>query len=396
MATPLGGGFRIEYASMNDHLGVGAGALVDLVADFYSASMDGRFWPTALAKLREALAARVCALAAHDFGTGQGVLEQVVGLDAERVGAYAEYWGRHNPCLQGEEEFRLAGAVWTEADLAADEAAAGEFAQHWLMPQDLRHQMFGVLERTGNRVVFLYVLRPAAAGPFAEAEMALLRRLLPYLQRGLRAGQLLRRTQGVRQVALDALDAMPIGVLLVSGGGTVLAANRAARETMAARDVLLVGRHGLELSPNGRRLRFRDMLAEMPARGGGNRPGGPLALTLPRQGGLRPLTLLVWSVPTTAGAGLDEPAAMVFVGDPDRSADIDEERLRRLYGLTAAEARVAALLARGHRLEEIATQLGVAYETTRKHLKQIFTKTSTARQAALVRTLVAGPGGVTL
>jgi len=145
---------RIDAEWLRDGLDIPlqADTFLDLVADFYSASMDGRFWPTALAKLREALAARVCALAAHDFGTGQGVLEQVVGLDAERVGAYAEYWGHHNPCLQREAEFRQAGAVWTEADLAADEAAAGEFAQHWLMPQDLRHQMFGVLERTGNRM----------------------------------------------------------------------------------------------------------------------------------------------------------------------------------------------------------------------------------------------------
>jgi DNA-binding CsgD family transcriptional regulator len=69
-------------------------------------------------------------------------------------------------------------------------------------------------------------------------------------------------------------------------------------------------------------------------------------------------------------------------------------RLCALYGLSRAEARVAALLAQGHRLDETAQILGVAYETVRKHLKQIFSKTGTDRQAELVRMLVGGPAAV--
>jgi DNA-binding CsgD family transcriptional regulator len=287
--------------------------------------------------------------------------------------------------------------VWTDDQLVVDEdGAAGEYRQGWLAPQDLGHQLFGVLERHGSRVVFLYALRAARAPAFADAEVTLLKRLLPYLQRSLRAGQLLRRTQSVRQAALDALDAMPMGVLLMSTGGAVLGANRAARDTMAARDVLSVGRAGLEFVAEGRRRRFRDVFAELANRAGTNRPGGPIALTLPRPSELRPLSLLIWPVPEASRGGPEDPAAVVFIGDPDRAADIDEDRLRHIYGLTAAEARVAALLAQGHRLEEIAELLGVAYETTRKHLKQIFIKTSTARQAELVRTLVVGPAGVWL
>ena len=83
-----------------------------------------------------------------------------------------------------------------------------------------------------------------------------------------------------------------------------------------------------------------------------------------------------------------------IVREQVQAVDISEERLRALYGLTGAEARVASLLARGYRLDEIAEMLGVAYETTRKHLKQIFGKTSTARQADLVRVVMTGPGGL--
>jgi DNA-binding CsgD family transcriptional regulator/PAS domain-containing protein len=375
---------------------IGSAAMIDLVSDFYGAAMDGRFWPTALMKLREAFDGTACALGWHDYGSGGGALDQAVGIDVESVRSYREYYGRLNLWLQREDAFRAPQVAWTGAQLVGeDEALASEYYHHWLEPQGLAHQLFGVLERQANRVLYLLIARPATAAPFGDAEAALLRRLLPYLQRGLRAGQMLRRTQHVRQAALDALDVMPIGVILLTAGGVVLAANRVAREVMAARDVLAVGRSGLEVTRSGRRVLFRDLIADAHGRADHNLPPELPAFAVARPGSQRPLSLLLWPTrePST---GQEEPAAVVFLGDPDRANEINEARLRHLYGLTAAEARVAALLAQGHRLDEIAELLGVAYETTRKHLKQIFGKTNIARQAELVRMVNTGPGALTV
>jgi DNA-binding CsgD family transcriptional regulator len=84
--------------------------------------------------------------------------------------------------------------------------------------------------------------------------------------------------------------------------------------------------------------------------------------------------------------------------------DLDEQplrldaQLRELFGLTAAEARLASRLAAGDCLETVADELGVAYETARNQLKAIFAKTETHRQAELVALLarllagIAAPG----
>lgn len=377
---------------------VGAGALVDLVSDFYGASMDARFWPTALSKLREALDASVCGLMSHDFSSNTGAIDHVVGLDADQVASYADVYARSNVWLQREDCFRSPGTVWTGDELVqAEEGRSSDYFQHWLAPKGLGHQLYGVLERETSSVLCLFAARPSTASPFTAEDAALLRRLLPYLERGLRAGQLLRRSQNVRQVALDALDVMPVGVIVLSLGGAVLGANKVARDVMAGRDVLIVGRSGLELVSEGRRQRFRELIAETNKLGDRNRPTRPKAFSATRPAGMRPLSLLIWPVRTPfAAAGWDEPAAVIFVGDPDRPGEIDESRLRQIYGLTGAEARVAALLARGYRLDEIAELLDVAYETTRKHLKQIFGKTGTGRQADLVRMVMSGPGGLML
>lgn len=383
---------------MDETGAIGTGALVDLVSDFYAAYMDGRFWPTALAKLREAIGAQSCALASHDFAKGQGTLEHAVGIDVDSVEAYQDFYGLTNPWLKNEDPFRRAGAVVNGDDLIGDDdAKQSDFYLNWLKPLGLSSQLFGVLDRQGGRMLFLYAARVEGATAFGPDEESLLARLLPYMQRGQRVGQMLRRTQSVRQAALDALEVMPIGVLLVGSGGAVLGANRVARNVMASREGITVGRNGLEIQEGGRRVLLHSIIANVSRSSDRNRSSAPLALSIHRPSGGRPLSVLVWPMRESGGGGSwDEPAAIVFVGDPDQPVEANEERLRALYGLTGAEARVASLLARGYRLDEISETLGVAYETTRKHLKQIFSKTTTARQAELVRMMMTGPGGLVL
>src|SRR5512134_622771 len=108
----------------------GAGALVDLVSDFYGASMDTRFWPTALSKLREALDANACALITHDFTSQTGSITHASGINVEFILSYNEVYARSNAWLQREESFRTSGAVWTDSELVVSEQAAEEFVEH--------------------------------------------------------------------------------------------------------------------------------------------------------------------------------------------------------------------------------------------------------------------------
>ena len=71
-------------------------------------------------------------------------------------------------------------------------------------------------------------------------------------------------------------------------------------------------------------------------------------------------------------------------------------RLRRIYGLTRMEAEVASRVVRGMDLSEIAETLGITIHTVRGHLKQLFAKTNTHRQAELVRLILAGPARIRL
>jgi DNA-binding CsgD family transcriptional regulator len=58
------------------------------------------------------------------------------------------------------------------------------------------------------------------------------------------------------------------------------------------------------------------------------------------------------------------------------------------FGLTPAEGRVAAQLAQGKSVREIALELHVTHHTVRSQLKSVFQKTGTRRQGELIHRLL--------
>lgn len=84
------------------------------------------------------------------------------------------------------------------------------------------------------------------------------------------------------------------------------------------------------------------------------------------------------------------PLALVIVAKPRPDAERIGRRVRRLYGLTDAEARVTAALTLGETVDQIAAAHGVATSTVRAQVRSIFEKTGVHRQADLVRLALSG------
>jgi len=372
--------------------------LLEIVSSFYDASRDWRLWPASLMRLGEALQAKACVLVSHDYERGNGRLEQSINIEPGFAASYGSEFGAINPWLQREDRFRSPGAIWLGDQIVAErELVDSEFYRNWLHPQDLRHVLIGVLDRQGDSVVCIMLGRSESHGAFDEETVQLFRRLVPNLQRAFRSGQTFRKAQHVRNVALDVLDVLPIGVVLLSSAGNVVAANQLAKKIIETDDVFSNGSGGLGIDWGWRRLRLKDLISRPELAPGRNQPGEITSFTVPRATGSKPISVLVSPLDTGGERrSLDEPAAIMFIGDPDRPTEIDQRRLTQLYGLSRAESRVIALLAKGYRLDQCAETLGVAYETVRKHLKQVFGKTGTDRQAELVRLLVTGPAGLRL
>jgi DNA-binding CsgD family transcriptional regulator/PAS domain-containing protein len=120
-------------------------------------------------------------------------------------------------------------------------------------------------------------------------------------------------------------------------------------------------------------------------------------LLLPRSWPLRPLTMTV--TPLVASRrkgsvmpGVTRPAALLLVHDPDRTVPLPAERLCRVFGLTPAEAKLAAALAGGSTLGQYADRASIKIGTARWYLKQVLAKTGVHRQSELVRNVLATVG----
>ena len=86
-------------------------------------------------------------------------------------------------------------------------------------------------------------------------------------------------------------------------------------------------------------------------------------------------------------AAPDRTGVVTIARELDRVSCPSPRMIRAFFGLTPAEAGLAHEITRGDGLSRCAHRLGITISTARSHLKHVFEKTGTKRQAELVRLL---------
>jgi DNA-binding CsgD family transcriptional regulator/PAS domain-containing protein len=310
------------------------------------------------------------------------------------VRSYQEYYAAKNPLLIYGRDQLQPGTVSRRQSLCPDDIfLRSEFHEDWAAPQKMGQAVTATVLKTPAMVgLFGLLQRLDKRGP-DEADLALLRALMPHLQRAVKLHSRMADLHVREQVTQDALDRCPVGVILLNGEGRVVLMNRSAEEIVRSEDGLAIGPQGLRANGGVETTRLREVIRLAIARSvTGPNPGG--VLTLSRATARQPLHLLV--APLASSHSLlpqGRAGCIVFVTDPDAEPESDIDLLRRLYGLTAAEAKVAAFVVRGKDVKGICDELRVSPNTVRTHLKRVFEKTNTKRQAELVSLILRGPAG---
>lgn len=195
---------------------------------------------------------------------------------------------------------------------------------------------------------------------------------------------------GVKGAALDALDLFAAGVVLLDGRGRVLHANRAARDMGAEGAIMSLRADRIEAADPSSATALRRAITETidVAREGKATVSG-IVLHDIQAGTIAPATLC--ALPRAENTAEDQPRAALFLPPPTGEKRISEPLLMQLFELTPSEARVAAALAGGARPADLAEGLGVSPTTIAFHMRNLFQKTGTNRQADLVALIIAGP-----
>ena len=244
--------------------------------------------------------------------------------------------------------------------------------------------MIGSVFPIGNdEIAAIGIHRPQGGVTYSDKDKQRVAQFLPHLQRALQIRRRLIDPAIKQLAALDALERPGTAILIASRDGRMLYANRNADDLLRAGVgiAVIAGRLATGHRATTDRLAALIRGAVDTAAGSGASPGGALAIE--REDRLLLTVLVAPFRPARDGFGAAVPAAIVFIRDPESPTPMILA-LRGLFGLTPAEACIAGMLAEGRAIDDIAPRQGITRNTVRVHLKSIFAKTGTARQAQLV------------
>lgn len=353
----------------------------------YDAAVQPENWPHALAAIA-AVFGDVGANLSYYYDDGRFGAVVSPSL-AAGVADYNETWWKHDIRAQRAVERALvttSDAVTDRDFVSEDEMATHPFYTEFLARFGLRYFAGLNILPDPHVQVALTIQRAADKPPFSDAELARFKWIGRHAEQSMRLSLRLIDSDIARTGLQDALARLGVAVFLLDGQERVVFANQTADR--------LIGR-GLtktndRLIASGRESRARFSSAIMEAVGNRewNLQDNPRPVVIDRPGGTRPLIAYFLSIrgayESAAQQLFSRVRAAVLVIDTEGQSIADPALVRDVLGLTASEARVAALIGAGCSPRDIAGRLNLAEETIRTALKRVFSKTGVSRQSELV------------
>jgi DNA-binding CsgD family transcriptional regulator/PAS domain-containing protein len=337
-------------------------------------------WPEFLKHYAEAIRSDIAFIQIHDLARHTSIILSGFNLGSTLPQSYNEYyatvniWRERGGCLIQAGNVNLDDEFCSRAELRGS-----EFYNDCLLPNGIAFSMGAVIDRQGDYAPTLSALRGPARHPFGETERDIARFLLPHLTLAWAVQQRLELLSAGESV----LDTLPLGVVYLSAASRAIYWNRAADRILREDDGLALRKGMLSAVDRQAGAQLRRAICDALSPSIQPSPGSVrIARTSLRQ------DYQVAVAPISARfrqfTGMATPAAMVLITDQARKEPASVDALVQLYGLTPKEAEVAAKLSEGKSIEQTAGELAITYETARTHLRRIFSKTETSRQADLI------------
>jgi DNA-binding CsgD family transcriptional regulator len=349
----------------------------DAITLLQAGIVDRTSWDTGLNALADTLRA-------HHLIAVTDSPSDVTRTGALIWGAYLTHEQLHAFATAGEELKSLTAsmdvgrAYASEAVVADDVMYSSQLYRQAVRPAGGHHAM--AARPTGSALIA--ACRSRKAGPFSPPEVKTMQAVLPALEATIRLKSRLRYLEDRSSMLEKTLDDVEdLGIFLLDRDGFVVHLNRIAERMLRAKDGLYWKNGELSGARNADTARLRQAIGEA---------SGQIC-PLFRPSSRKPLLLRAVSFDPRTTDHMQEAGharIMLFVRDPDSHAAHSFDHVATALGLTRQEARLAALLADGRSVAEAANEIGITLGNARIHLKHIFSKTDTHRQAELVRLML--------
>jgi DNA-binding CsgD family transcriptional regulator/PAS domain-containing protein len=360
-----------------------------VIESFYDAALDEALWPAALKQLTELTHSQAASFWVLDGSETPRLPTFIcINFDTTAIQEYLDHTASIDPTVQylvahPEQSVVHDGLVISERE--KDKHPYYDWHERLI---DTRFRMVGQARLMPAVQAGVALHRTRRAGRYEPRDIKQFEVLHRHLKKALAIAFRLGSLGALQKLTAEWLDRNSAAVIFLDDRKRIVFANRRAQELQADADGIRLRAGEIALFQKQDDDRFQSLIARAlsptacPMSSGG-------AMRVHRPSGKRPYTVLVGPVagkyPVLSSI---RPAVCLAITDAERQTPLPAARLQQVFGLTAAEARLAVLLATGQELRRAAEQLGITYGTARVALSQIFQKTDTRRQAELVRILL--------
>lgn len=366
--------------------------LDELIEAFYDTAVavtEDCAWCGVLPKMCHAFDASAVGFLDHDFALREGFLRHEFNSYAGTREAHGGKGAGPAPWIDALARFEEGVAVCGDDFLVHGDDRSNGFHGRNGRPQNLSHRLCGVITRDGQQAYLVSFMRRPEAAAFDQDDKVALSALLPHLKRSIKVREQIVRDRLAQESLAEFIDFLPIAFLLVGHSGQVELLNSVARQMIARKDGLFVGAGGYLATASAKNTAdLRKFIAETAA--AASRGQSLLQeehFIISRGVDRLPLICVAYPV---VGSRLNheqgaKPAVAVLIKDPQIERIDSLPDFANAYGLTNAETKLIGSLTAGHGLFETAADLGISKNTARTHMRNIYAKVGTNRQADLIR-----------
>jgi DNA-binding CsgD family transcriptional regulator len=361
-----------------------------LIADIYDAALSPSLWQDALRGSAAFVGGMGASVYFKDAGNSTGYPVHVFGIEPHYQHLYFDRYARLDPTLIGFFFAEIEAPMAVADVMSYDEFLETRFYREWVQPQGMADSVNAVLDRSATSAACFVVFRHERDGIVDDDARRRMRLIVPHVRRAALVGGVIDAGKVEAETFSAILDGLSSGMFLVDADAGMVHANVAGHAMLEAGGPFRVVDGRLVAADPRTDATLRTMFATA-AEGDAAVGVKGIAVQLMARTGER---YVAHVLPLTSGerrrAGMDYAAvAAVFVRKAALDVPSVPQVIAKSYRLTPTELRVLLALVEVGGVSEVVATLGIARTTVKMHLRRLFEKTGTGRQADLVK-LVAG------
>lgn len=362
--------------------------LSSIIGEIYDCALNPAGWAGVLTRITETIDAAYTTIALASTADNRGRFAAQSPWDPAQMRALQEdYDFDQIPGLKAAVRGEVDVPLTTLSIMSEAELQRTPFYQNWAKPQGLREACMTKFVHTPDRIGLLGCTTRADRNIITVEDQRFLALLSPHLRRASLIGDLLDHARIAANLYRQALDNLAVPVVLTGADGTILYANATAEAMLSAKSPIL-SRNGVLNAQNA--VAGRALLDAIAGASSVDTSLGSRGIGLPiSKADQTPAVAYVLPLTEgTARAAFRPACAAVFISTTTSALPLPEAVLTTLFDLTPAEGRVLLRVGSGLTPSKSALSLGISESTLKTHLRRIFAKTKTKRQADLVKLVV--------